>query len=352
VDAELVAVDEEEPGAKWAALFERFAPAYRRWFLRQGDAARPSYRACRRALREHLPELVPTYERLVDLAGGGDLAARLLSLYRPTPYVFGCSQAVFGRGHDPILVRNYDYAPALWEGVLLRSRWSDRATIAMSDCLWGVLDGINEEGLCVALSFGGRRVVGDGFGIPLVLRYVLERCRTAGEAAAALERIPSHMAYNVTLLDAAGERRTVQVAPDRPASVTRRPVATNHQRRGEWKRYVHATASVDREAHLYRHLEDPDEREDRFVARFLEPPLYTTDHARGFGTLYTAVYRPRGARAETRWPRYVLPQAIDRFREVTLRIRFPSRPRGSAGDPPHRTRSALHCGRRDPADRD
>ena len=38
-------------------------------------------------LRAHMPELVPAYERLVDLAGGGDVAARMLSLYRPPPYL-------------------------------------------------------------------------------------------------------------------------------------------------------------------------------------------------------------------------------------------------------------------------
>ena len=30
---------------------------------------------------------------------------------------------------------------------------------------------MNEYGLVVALSFGGSREVGDGFGIPLILRY-------------------------------------------------------------------------------------------------------------------------------------------------------------------------------------
>ena len=66
-------------------------------------------------LRQHMPELLPIYERLVELAGGGDLAARFLSLYRPPPYLLGCSQAVWP-GRDPVLVRNYDYSPALVRG--------------------------------------------------------------------------------------------------------------------------------------------------------------------------------------------------------------------------------------------
>ncbi len=211
-----------------------------------------------------MPELVPVYERLVDLAGGGDFAARLLALWCPTPYLTGCSQAVWS-GTPPILVRNYDYHPALWDGVLLSSAWTGRRVIAMLDSLWGVLDGINEDGLSVSLAFGGRQVVGEGFGMPLILRYVLETCRNVDQGVAALIRVPSHMSYNVTLLDARGQHRTVFLAPDRPPSVTRRALATNHQRVVEWEAFAHATASVDRERYIRARLDDPAETAERFV---------------------------------------------------------------------------------------
>ena len=58
-----------------------------------------------------MPELVPTWERLVELAGGGDMAARMLSLWDPPPLVAGCSQAR-PDARRPVLVRNYDFAPA------------------------------------------------------------------------------------------------------------------------------------------------------------------------------------------------------------------------------------------------
>ena len=41
---------------------------------------------------------------------------------------------------------------------------------------------MNDDGLAVSLTFGGRRVLGDGFGIPIVLRYLLETCGTVEEA--------------------------------------------------------------------------------------------------------------------------------------------------------------------------
>ena len=87
-----------------------------------------------------------------------------------------------------------------------------------SDGLWGLVDGMNDAGLAISLTFGGRRVVGDGFGVPLILRYVLQTCETAEEAGEVLARVPTHMSYNVTVLDAKRNYLTAMMAPDRPRS--------------------------------------------------------------------------------------------------------------------------------------
>src|SRR3954447_25312030 len=64
------AVEELELGAAWQAVFEERWPHYKTWFLREGEAARPSYATSVRMLRAHMPELMPAYERVVELAGG------------------------------------------------------------------------------------------------------------------------------------------------------------------------------------------------------------------------------------------------------------------------------------------
>ena len=320
------ALEEWEPGLKWQGLFERHWEAYKSWFLSDGDAQRPTYLKSPRMLRLHMPELLPTYERLVDLAGGSDLAARFLSLYRPPAYISGCSQAVWPDDRQPVLVRNYDYSPKLCEATLLYTRWNERRVIAVGDCMWGVLDGINDAGLAVSLSFGGRRAVGDGFGVPLILRYVLEFCETVDEATAALERIPTHMSYNVTVLDPSGQFRTAYLAPDRPALTRQLPVATNHQGRVEWRKHAKATASLEREAFLLSRLGDSEETEQGFIQSFLGAPLHSGSYGRGFGTLYTSVYRPRRREMELRWPGTTWQHSFDDFREGTLTIRYPEKP--------------------------
>ena len=319
MDFTFQAVAEDKPGPKWQALFARFWPAYERWFLKEGEQARPRYLTSLRQLRTHMPELVPTYERLVELAGDTDLVARFLSSFCPPSYLIACSQAVWSNG-EPLLVRNYDYNPQLCEGVILNTAWNGRRVIAMSDGAWGVLDGLNADGLAVSLSFGGRRVVGAGFGVPLVLRYVLEFAASTEEAIAILERIPVHMSYNVTVLDRSGNFATAYLRPDEPALVRAVPYAANHQEEIEWHQHARATGTLQREYFLFRQLTGAARSPDALVASFLAPPLYSAAFDKGYGTIYTAIYRPARLEAEYRWPSARWTLGFDAFLEESRTI--------------------------------
>jgi predicted choloylglycine hydrolase len=318
------AVDEPAPGDAWAARFHSMWPAYQSWYLQEGEAARPDLATCREALARHMPELVEMYDRLVELAGGGELAARLLSLYRPPGFIVGCSQGAWTRGDQPVLVRNYDYPASRLEGVIALTAWNGRRVLGMSDCLWGLLDGINDAGLAISLTFGGRRDVGDGFAIPLVVRYVLETCDTVEEARAAIARIPVHAAQNLTLLDRTGAYLTAYVGPGRPVEFPDVPATTNHQGTVDWPEYARAIRSEERERCVLALLADSDLDRERFIAAFLEPPLHSRQYAEGFGTLYTAAYHPTEGRAEYRWPDHAWEQSFARFETGSRTVRLPS----------------------------
>ena len=320
------AVAEDLPGEKWKALCDQSWPSYRSWFLRNGAMGRASFLECRRALRQHMPELVPTWERLVELAGGGDIEARFLSLWCPPPYIVGCSQAVWvdaSGQQGPMLLRNYDFAPALLEGNWLSTRWSGQRVLAMGDCLWGALDGMNESGLAASLSFGGRTVCGDGFGIPLVLRYVLETAQDTASAIAILQRVPTHMSYSVTLLDRHADWATVFLNPDRPVEVTRRQAVTNFQHTVEWPEHARATGACERLAALQAQI-DAGAPAQAAIDSLLREPLYQPAWQRGYGTLYTAAYAPQSGRVELYWPGQVWPQTLNAFEEGSREIDYQS----------------------------
>ena len=206
------AIREERPGPAWFALFEEAWPAYERWFLSEGDAARPSLERGRAELARHMPELFPTYRELVALVGGRELVARFLAHYRPTPYLSGCSQVVWSRP-EPFLVRNYDYHPDLWEASLCYTAWNGTRVIAMSECLWGVLDGMNEHGLCVGLHQVSQAAARPGLVCILIVRVVLDQCATTREAVALLRRIPHGLSFNYSLMDAGGHAAVVEASP-------------------------------------------------------------------------------------------------------------------------------------------
>ena len=316
------AITEDRPGPKWAALFAEYRKSYLDWWSREGLSGRPTYLECKRALQTHMPEIAPLYDQLVDLVGGGDMEARFLSFYCPPRYLSGCSQAVWP-GDAPLLVRNYDYNPDAFDAVVLKSGWQGRQVIAMTDGLFGVVDGMNDAGLAVSLTFGGRQEVGEGFGVPLILRYVLQTCETTKEAGEVLKRVPCHMSYNVTVLDSDRRFLTAYLAPDKPTLLTHAAVATNHQERVEWKSHARLTATVERERYLLQRLSLHPETQEKFTRTFLKPPLYSLAFRQGFGTLYTAAYRPDEGRVDYLWPTRRWRKEFHDFEADSVSIAFP-----------------------------
>lgn len=290
-----------EPGPQLAAAFTDAWPSYRRWYLRDGDAARPSYAACVRALNRHMPELGPVFDRLVAAVGGGDLEARLLSQWNPPPLFAACSLATTARPHGA-LVRNYDYPPMLCDGILLATAFTGTRVLSMADLVWGALDGVNEHGLAVGIAFGGRPVVGEGFGIGLVVRYLLETCRTTLEAVETLSRIPVHLAYNVAIVDRSGSSRIVFVSPDREPVVIETATCANRQGTTEWPEHAVYCATEEREAVLQAATAGEHVPVASLLDTFLTAPVHRDTATTTWGTVYTAVYDTAEPSVELHWP--------------------------------------------------
>lgn len=304
-----VAEREDRPGMAWLARFQAGREEAARWYLGQGLMDPPAASECRVALRQHMPELVSYYDDVCRLVGDDDLAHRILSHYRPASLPHGCSQAVWLGAEGPALVRNYDFPLHIVSDRIELTAWSQRRVIAKMQRPWGgCLDGMNDDGLVASLTRGGSGRNGLGFAIILILRYVLETCRSVHEAIAALCRIPVAQPQNVTLLDRTGDHATLFLGPDRAPTVTRLRVCTNHQEVAS-----PASRSALRQNVLNEALEEPSATLSTLLARFFEPPLYSC-HI-GFTTAYTAVYRPVEGRVDYLWPGRCWTQSFDNFDE-------------------------------------
>ena len=315
------AFSENKAGSLWQQEFKSRWPAYHQWFLRYGERDRPSYFESHQALKTYMPEFLPVYETMIELAGDGDHASRFLSNYCPPPLFRGCSQAVYLKD-EPVIVRNYDYSPYVFDGLLMRSHFDKVPVIAMIDCMSGVLDGMNQHGLAVSMSFGGVEAFGEGFGITILLRYILEYASNVREAVELVKDIPVHGTYNVTLLDKQSNFTTLMFAPGEVTREVPIAVATNHQKLGNWPLYEKKVKTAARYDYLCETVQSGVDTADSFALKFLQPPLYHNQFARGFGTLYTAAYYPGRGECRYIWPEHEWRFNFETFQDTKYRISY------------------------------
>ena len=104
------------------------------------------------------------------------------------------------------------------------------------------------------------------------------------------------------MVDAAGKGFTAFVAPDAEPEFFDASVATNHRGQiPELRRACHRPAErapADRLAEVVAQQPTPEE----LAAAFQAEPLYNRKYSRAFGTLYTALYRPKDQVVEYIWP--------------------------------------------------
>lgn len=252
-------------------------------------------------LRRHMPGLERSWDNWVSAVDGDDDVARFLSFWSPPRYLVNCSQIAFVDDQGPVLIRNYDLDPRLNEATLLKTAWHGHDVIGMVEGMAGLSDGMNRAGLALSLTFGGRVEHQTGFGIPLIMRYVLETCRDIQDAIAAFRSIPSHMSYNITMIDRTGDTATLMLSPDRPLIVRQEPWATNHQLGVEWPRHGRLSKTIERGVHLDRLVAGSRLTGEAMMREFLTTPLFSCGYDRGFGTVFTSVYRPAAGTVNLVW---------------------------------------------------
>ncbi len=271
---------------RWAAHARGLWPDMENLLTEEGRTP-PGADRVRALFRAHMPELVPVLDRLAAQLDRPEAKA-FLTHAALRPFSPACTQI----GRNGTLLRNYDFPPDQCEGTIVSSCFL-RPVIGMQDVLWGLLDGMNDAGLAVSLTFGGRSVYGRGFAILIVVRYLLETCETVDEAVGRLRSLPVAVPQNLTLVDPA-KAVTVFPGPDMPPMVAPDACAANHQ---------HLPVSDEQERAL--------RTQERLrairaaganVAAMLKPPLYRSVDEQGWGTLYTARYRPAEGCVTYYWP--------------------------------------------------
>lgn len=110
--------------------------------------------------------------------------------------------------------RNYDLHPAFNDLRLCTTHVKGHyAHIGFSEDFFGRTEGMNEQGLCITTSKSGNRSSKDeGFLYHAVVRTLLDRCKTVGEALETIQQVPMADYQNFIIIDRHGEAALVEIA--------------------------------------------------------------------------------------------------------------------------------------------
>jgi predicted choloylglycine hydrolase len=195
-------------------------------------------RGCESALEEYAPNLL---EEIDAVVGAGKYEETSLKAFELSlgPYPeWGCSIFAVSGNHTTtgsvIFARNYDWESESQDLFTLFRTYPKGALASLSctDLLVGRYGGVNEAGLAIGLTaIPGSRKDYPGIMLHLVVRWVLDNCRTVKDAISFIEKIPHVRGNNYLVADLQGDTALVQACPENVEvvdPVDGLVVATNH----------------------------------------------------------------------------------------------------------------------------
>lgn len=172
--------------------------------------------------KEFFPEVI---DEIKGIAAGqsiepASLYPVLFSMYALVK-VTNCSSFIVKNEQTFLLGRNSDFLTAiekLYMNCLYTFKETDSYSFSSNTTAFVEMeDGINQWGLAVALTSVFPDSIKPGMNVGMILRMLLEKCRSVEEALALLETIPRCTAGTLVLADTAGEACVVEFTNDQLA---------------------------------------------------------------------------------------------------------------------------------------
>jgi len=168
---------------------------------------------CIRECEEVFPEVL---EEIKGLADGTknmylDFASFIFCMYC-FEFDNWCTCFAFEDDNHVVLGRNSDFAVSIedqYESAFYRPG-SGYSFIGNSTAMVQMEDGINEHGLAAGLTFIFSRQIKPGLNAGILLRFILEKCKTVKEALDSLAQIPMSSAQTLIMADKSGDMAVVE----------------------------------------------------------------------------------------------------------------------------------------------
>lgn len=260
---------------------------------------------CLPIYEEFYPEIVEEIKGMADglRIGYMDIANFLFTMYS---FVFDnkCSCVAISDKGKTFFARNSDFIVSI-------EKLCDSAYYKLDNVYsfignttaWTEMeDGINEYGLAVGLTFIYPIKIKPGFNAGMLVRYILEKCKTTDEAILALKKIPISSPQTITLAGKNGDIAVVECNCDKvivltPENEKKYVFTTNHFVSEEMKEYqfdgvVDDVYSHERYETLVNSFENNEDYSLDFIKNLLSGKMgfmCQYDRKKGIDTVWSSI---------------------------------------------------------------
>ncbi|WMJ84175.1 C45 family autoproteolytic acyltransferase/hydrolase [Oscillospiraceae bacterium LTW-04] len=168
---------------------------------------------CVKEYQAYFPEVL---DEIQGIADGNEVPVETLHTLLFCMYCFEfdnkCTCFAFSTADEIIFARNSDFLVSLEKLYMncLYRLGGGYAFNANTTAFVQMEDGVNQHGLAVGLTFVYPHMRKPGFNAGMLLRYLLEKCKTTAEAIDELHRLPIASAQTLTIADKSGKIAVVE----------------------------------------------------------------------------------------------------------------------------------------------
>lgn len=206
-----------EAGYKWGGLLLRngkkldHCPTF--------ELTEDKYAFARQCLTEYQKYFPEVLEEIQGIADGNNVPVQLLHTLLFCMYCFEfdnkCTCFAFSTGEEVVFARNSDFLVSL-EKLYMNCLYKLQGCHSFNGNTTAFVqmeDGVNQHGLAVGLTFIYPKVRKPGLNAGMLLRYLLEKCKTTREAVEELHKLPIASAQTLTIADKSGQIVVVECNP-------------------------------------------------------------------------------------------------------------------------------------------
>ena len=168
---------------------------------------------CIAVCNEVYPEAI---EEMQGIADGWEISFRKFAGWIFCIYCYeykhGCTCFVFKDANNIVFGRNSDFFTEIRDVCESALYLPDKGYyfIGNSTAMVQMEDGYNECGLAIGLTFIPPKIIKPGLNAGILLRYILEKCKSVKEACEVLYLLPISSAQTFTMIDKTGEMAVIE----------------------------------------------------------------------------------------------------------------------------------------------